>query len=303
MTKSLSGTNDTDHLSEASQLNGCPCGRSHPDTRKWSLKPPRSPAFDRRTKERVYDALVAGKATAQAGFATVDYAGTCTRPLSINIDTFDHTHVTWKVRCRRCPECLRARQGYWAAAAHRQTLEAAAKGLRTWFGTLTFTAEAQRSLDQRAFEVAAKELGLSAEPGWWSDQHCDFKFAFLREQAVAELQKYWKRLRKAGHRFKYLAVIERHKSGLPHVHWLLHEVEAPVRKRELQRLWPFGFTKVVIVGGRSKRSASPAKAAWYVVKYLSKDYQSRQLASRLYRPAARKKRAATPLGKAERSEA
>ena len=155
-------------------------------------------------------------------------------------------------------------------------------GNRTWFGTLTLTKDWQDELLQRA---------RSAHPDpnaeWWDNPFCEERYAAVRDEFMAEVQKYWKRLRKAGHAFKYFLVFEPHKSGLPHAHWLLHEQEGPIRKRELQQQWPLGHTKVVIVGGRSKRSASPERAAYYVAKYLSKSVQSRQIASQLYRPLKR----------------
>ena len=133
------------------------------------------------------------------------------------------------------------------------------------------------------------------DDSFWRDDECLHRLDVMRPFLVADLQRYWKRLRKAGHSFKYFVVVEPHPGrgahrahkGLPHLHWLLHEQGDPIRKRELQAKWPFGFSKVVIVGGRSKRAADPKKAAAYVAKYLSKCPQARQMASEGYRPLPR----------------
>lgn len=90
---------------------------------------------------------------------------------------------------------------------------------------------------------------------------------------------FWKRLRKAGLSFRYFAVVERHKSGQPHLHFVLHESDDKILKRILQAYWPWGHSNVSIVGGNAKNAAAPDKAAWYVVKYLSKSYQARQWVS------------------------
>ena len=71
------------------------------------------------------------------------------------------------------------------------------------------------------------------------------------------------------------------------MHFLLHEAGSPIAKAVLQAQWPLGFSKPKLVGGRSRDAAQPDKAAWYVVKYLSKSTQSRQIASKGYKPVAR----------------
>lgn len=122
---------------------------------------------------------------------------------------------------------------------------------------------------------------------WWSDPHCDARFAAVRVQFLKEVQKYWKRLRKAGFAFKYLLVFERHQSGLPHAHFLLHEQGGPMRKRRLEANWPWGFFQASLVGGRARSAAAPDRASWYAVKYLTKSEQSRVVASRGYAPEKR----------------
>ena len=287
------------HLSEASQPSGCPCGRSHPARRAFRTDV-RKPAATDLLRTRVYDAGLSVADASDAGIYTLEYSGDCERPIRVSQNDVKRMFVRYHVRCRKCPPCLRARFRYWVAAAVDVTKTAMEEGNRTWFGTLTLKPDWQAELELRA---RAKHPTPNAS--WWDHTEpyeyrkrdgtlvkgegyvCDERFQALRAEFLHEVQKYWKRLRKAGHAFKYFLVFERHKSGLPHAHWLLHEQGARIKKADLQSQWPQGFTKVVLVGGRSKRSGPPEKAAFYVAKYLSKDVQSRQIASRLYRPKSR----------------
>lgn len=253
---------------------------SHPPRRAVRKQRLRTPAPIGALDPRIYDAGLSIADADDAGRFTLKYARDCQAPLRLKQHDLGRRFVEYEVRCRKCGPCLRARMRYWIAAAVTQTKEAMMTGNRTWFGTLTLTPDWQRELLQRAREAHPQP---NAE--WWEDTTCEERFAAVRDQFLAEVQRYWKRLRKAGHRFKYFLVFEPHKSGLPHAHWLLHEQDGPIRKRELQAQWPLGVTHVAIVGGRSKRSAGPEKAAFYVAKYLSKSVQSRQIASSLYRPS------------------
>ena len=248
--------------------------------------------------DHVGEAFLAGKASRDAkGRWVVSYAGKCTSPVSVprysrNPDAF----LVLQASCRKCRACLRARTAYWAVAAMNQTSECEAAGRRTWFGTLTMGPSAQALMLQRALDRAlANPAGPQPD---WDNPACETRFALLRDEWKREVQLYWKRLRKAGHVFKYFLVFEPHQSGEPHAHFLLHEQEGKITKRDLQGQWPHGFTNVSIVGGRSRRAAAPEKAAWYVAKYLSKSYQSRQLASQGYRPQGRSN---VPLGRSNPS--
>lgn len=204
------------------------------------------------------------------------------------------------VRCRRCTECLHARKYYWASAALEQTRQAR----RTWFGTLTFDESGHRELALRA-----KAKHPTPNASWWDDTvpvtyfckkrkenvtvdgyTCDERFRVTTKEAYREARLFWARLRKAGHKFKYLLVFERHKTGLVHMHFLLHEQDKPILKRDIESQWPWGYTNIKLVGGSSKQTIAADKAAWYVAKYLSKSVQSRQIASKDYRPEKRANR-------------
>lgn len=156
------------------------------------------------------------------------------------------------------------------------TLHGAVNGRRTWFGTLTLKPEAQAWALDLARQEWMLEHGSAVVPDWWDDPSCDLRFSLQRAVLVRECQLYWKRLRKAGAQFKYCLVFERHKSGLPHMHFLLHEESEHITKATLQKQWHLGFTQVKLVDG------DPRKAAYYVAKYLSKSNQSRQIASTRY---------------------
>jgi hypothetical protein len=201
--------------------------------------------------------------------------GRCTAPVSITLKT--STPLRWRkldrlpivkvtereagqymdmtVRCRKCRECGKARAALWATRATTEIIEAR----RTWFATLTlspgeqFKALAQASTALRtqgkAFEEVSEDersLALSAYP-------------------VAEWQKFIKRLRKGGAVVRTILVVEHHKSGLPHMHALIHERGEPVTHRQLSMQWRLGFSQFKLVAEGDERIASR-----YVCKYLIK---------------------------------
>ena len=297
--KGKTGTHDTGHVSEPSVVSGCPCGRSHPDRRAFRRSAIRRPVDRAELAARVYAAEVDGIATIDRAKAqsVLHYAGDCQSPIVIkSYGSSGAVFVLTETRCRKCGPCRRARMWYWCYAAIEQTRAAQAAGLRTWFGTLTVNPAARAELADRAMRTYMETGGSCAVPEWMSEPDCDLRFKLLRDQLQVELQKYWKRLRKAGLQFKYFAVFERHKDGFPHVHYLLHEIDKPILKRELAAEWPHGFTKVKLVGGNAKgQPVSPEKAAFYVTKYLQKSGQSRQIASKLYRPEKLERKRVSPV--------
>lgn len=174
--------------------------------------------------------------------------------------------VAADVRCRKCPPCLKARSDHWA---HRALVELAASP-RTWFWTLTFPAEVHTYL---AFK------------------HGD-SFAAIANEESKLITKTFKRMRFAGKKFRYLLVTEKHASGFPHFHMLLHEtsLERQFTSRDLNgtradarrgikaapsRWWPY-ICNATLVGDKVSR------APYYVLKYASKDMQARIRASQKY---------------------
>lgn len=272
-------------MSEVSQPSVCPCGRLHRPQDARPRRKPR-PANHGELAARIYDAKMKGNTApgARPGEWFVNYAGNCEDPAGPirRIADSGALLADMYVRCRRCKSCLRARMGYWLRAAAHWTEATMEAGLRTWFGTLTLRPEARAVTLAVAREEWAQAASSSAIPDWWDEPACNERFRLHRKVLVRELQKYFKRLRKAGHRFKYIAVFERHESGWPHIHWLLHELGAKIRHTDLAHQWALGFVKIKLVGGwdrKRRRTLSPVYAAHYVTKYLAKEYQARQLAS------------------------
>lgn len=223
-------------------------------------------------------------------------SGNCERALVLSAHDMKQHFVKRHVRCRKCSPCLRARSAYWALAGVHQTELASG---RTWFGTLTLSPSTEAALTLRAREKNPQSTAdwfLTEERTYWCRKRkanitvlaypCDLRFKLVCAEMYLEVQRYFKRLRKEGHCFTYLAVFEQHKTGLPHVHLLVHEQGAEIRKARLQAQWDrFGFSNFKLVG--AKRSKTPEQAAWYVSKYLSKSMLTRVKASQNYVPSAR----------------
>ena len=207
------------------------------------------------------------------------------------------------VRCRNCGACRRAHRNYWGYAAMEQTKQAHDRGDRSWFGTLELSPTS-------AAELTARAMKASGEPSaaWWRQTEratyfckrrrrevtvdsfvCDHRFSLVVKQMHSEARKYFRRLRHAGLRFKYLIVYERHKSGIPHAHFIFHEDGCRALKRVLREHWPLGYFQAKLIGGTARDAPAPEKAAWYAVKYLTKNRQARVKASPGYRPEKRVK--------------
>lgn len=201
--------------------------------------------------------------------------GSCLSPIQITemggrsnrpmLDTY--------VRCRKCPPCLQAKRALWSARA----AQAIALHPRTWLVTLTCTpAEHFRLLNQA--RLAAIRSGF--QPEEWSPSQ---EFAARWSQLGSEVTKWLKRVRDKGARFTYLQVVEAHKSGLPHVHLLMHELDA-LTYRSITETWRLGFCHAKLVEGTD--------AARYVTKYLVKSALARVRASQQYgQPTASRPRA------------
>lgn len=62
----------------------------------------------------------------------------------------DRRAIAVTLRCRHCRQCLFARAQRWRKAATAEMMRASLHGLRTWFGTLTLSAEQQAEAGYRA---------------------------------------------------------------------------------------------------------------------------------------------------------
>jgi len=95
------------------------------------------------------------------------------------------------------------------------------------------------------------------------------KFVQRCREIQRELKNYWLRVEyhsKAN--IRYMRVGERHKSGLPHFHAVVHEASSdwPVRARVLEEQWPLGFVSCKLVAQGEGNDATS-----YVAKYLAKE--------------------------------
>lgn len=172
--------------------------------------------------------------------------------------TISDGHVRWldiDTPCRKCEQCRENRRRLWFARAKKELQVAH----RTWMATLTIN-------PHHRFMFSLKSGSMD--------------FMASHKLISKEITKYFKRLRKAGYKFRYVLVTEAHKDGYPHYHLLIHEGSAAIPKRALQAQWPYGFTNFKLV-------ENSAKAAHYVSKYLGKDARTRIRASQKYGQSGR----------------
>lgn len=175
--------------------------------------------------------------------------------------------VHLETKCRRCRRCLKEKRAMWSARARAETLYSS----RTWFGTLTLSADKHLLMINRARAKCARngdDFDLLSEGARYSAEH---------REIISELTKYLKRIRKASKcQLRYLLVGEAHKTGLPHYHMLVHERldGGTIGKRTLDEQWPWGFCKWRLV--------STLEEASYVTKYLTKSDLARVRASIAY---------------------
>lgn len=174
------------------------------------------------------------------------------------------------VRCRKCPQCLRAKAQYWRIRAFA---ELSANTGRSWFGTLTMTPH------EHFRTMCAARLRLAGRGVSWDALPLHEQFAERCLEAGKSITRYLKRIRKeSGAKLRYILVAEAHKSGLPHWHILIHEVgDQPVRHSTLKKQWGQGFSDFKLVAEHES-----SRAAYYVAKYLTKSASARVRASRGY---------------------
>ena len=234
------------------------------------------------TTRTVYHHLLPTAAKALANGGTMvsparvkwDASGRCQRPVTVVREGRPFRHqrqgrilvLDMETRCRRCPACLAQRAREWTARAIHEV----AGSSRTWFGTLTLGPQVQMANAMRA-RIRHPDFSSVSE---------ERRFGYLVQAAGPLITKWLKRVRKeTGSRIRYVVVAERHKSGLPHFHILVHECDmaTPVRKAVLERQWFHGFSRWKLADKWSAR---------YVCKYLAKEAASRVRASFRYGSAA-----------------
>lgn len=178
-------------------------------------------------------------------------------------------HLDISTRCRNCDNCRRARFLEWRHRIREEVRSAA----RSWFGTLTMSPE----IHYRVMVSARLEASATSVP--WESLPPDERWRRVALTSLKEVTKYVKRVRKeANVPFRYVVVTERHKSGLPHFHALVHEIELkPVRHSTLSKQWHLGFEKWRLV-----KPVEGKDVADYVAKYVAIEAAARIRASQGY---------------------
>lgn len=189
-----------------------------------------------------------------------------------------------KVRCRSCYNCLRLRGHEWTQRAISEIKSAE----RTWFGTMTLASP----MHMRSYYIARK---AAARAGVDFDGLPPNEQFARRHRVISRWLTLWmKKVRKATRdkwdrdckavgqcpidgppRLRLMIVCERHQSGLPHYHCLVHESAAyATSERVLRKRWGFGHSTFRVVD-----ETRTANAAWYMAKYLTKSSVARVRAS------------------------
>lgn len=141
--------------------------------------------------------------------------------------------VELEARCRKCSGCLAHRRRLWTARAVDEIIA----GKRSWFGTLTINPH------WRFVGKVATQSTLLRRGVLWDALDTDEQFSELVAFHNKEITKFLKRVRQqSGQPLRYLLVSERHKTGDPHFHLLLHEPKGEIRKALLEKQWRYGFS-------------------------------------------------------------
>lgn len=127
---------------------------------------------------------------------------------------------------------------------------------RTWFVTWTLNPAFQRKMDEM----------------------CEARHGTVDQKGRLDICREWhqlafKRLRRkldAVARLRFVAVVEWHQSGYPHIHMLVH---APVTSRQFKGSWQHGFEDIRLVSDDASR---------YLTKYVLKGQDTKVWASKHY---------------------
>lgn len=145
--------------------------------------------------------------------------------------------------CRKCEKCRLFRKKKWEERMRREL----AAHPRTWFLTLTFSPIHLAGILAESYAFPKLTQGEAIE-----------------RAAYQHVQRYFKRLRKSGARFRYIVVFEYgEKQGRLHCHAFLHEtLLKSTTKRLLQAQWRSIVDATLVKEGGA--------AASYVSKYMTK---------------------------------
>lgn len=178
----------------------------------------------------------------------------CDDPVQINREearpAHGYTGISFEMfaPCRKCEKCLLFRQLKWSERIETEI----ERSLRTWHVTLTFAPVHLAGVIAESH--ARKYRKLSPD-------------AAMERAAYAHVQKYLKRLRKSGARFRFFGVAEYgSEHGRLHYHLAIHElVEGCLTKRQIDSQWrSFVGAKLV------KADEEGGHGVTYLTKYLTK---------------------------------
>ena len=167
--------------------------------------------------------------------------------------------------CRKCEKCLLFRKMKWRERALHELDHTWSQNRRTWMLALTFSPTHLAGVIMEAQKLRG--------PG-----------DLVERAAYRHVQLYFKRLRKAGARFRYLAIFERGgESGRPHYHAFIHESgPRPILHQMLDSQWrSFANPKLI-------RSQDAVGKASYITTYATKSFDIRPRASVGYGKGLRK---------------
>jgi len=168
--------------------------------------------------------------------------------------------VSFFAPCRKCEKCLHFRKLHWRYRAMKEI----ERSNRTWALTLTYSPIHLTGVLYEAQERFHKHDARSIDA-------C----------AYAHVQRFFKRLRaETKQKFRYLAVFELgEKTGRPHYHILMHEIERPITKVMIEKNWrSFSAPRLVDKGDVRDRR----RKASYITSYATKSFDIRPRASSRY---------------------
>lgn len=219
------------------------------------------------------EALARGAHRPSLGLVEWDVGAYCDDPVTVqvigrgygqrgfNVNPGTLSVIMSGLPCRKCVRCLRVRRAQWSDRAMKEL----ALADRTWFCTFTLKPEVHHA-------TFIEQLAKKSLSGWLDSDFsgADEEFLLRCQGGLSLVTKFWKNLRKPQRgeepvRVKYLVTCERHISGLPHFHALIHERAGSVTYRRIASRWTrYGFMKANLV-------TQDRKAARYVTKYVAKD--------------------------------
>ena len=231
-------------------------------------------------------ALQGGAEQVSPGHLRWDVSGLCRSPGSREVyergyrpdGRRENYWIELTIPCRKCPECLRFRAAHWRSAAMIEV----GRHPATFFGTITQRPE-NHYRDLLAIMAACHEDRVS-----FTDLSPEQVFKERLRVISPKITAYQKRVRKQVHvhtGLRFFWVAEQHRSGLPHMHCLVHlwpfqpatEWDAYPTYAALRAHWHEG--DVLSFSGVARDNP---REVFYICKYLAKQSLARVRTSLRY---------------------